>query len=91
MRNGLRRLGPRLALGALLAVVAFGVYAATLPAANAVVIAGPSVCSYYSNASYHHVVGARGTGCCGETISWGVTTPYVKCQRLYCLAVPCPF
>ena len=36
------------------------------------------------------VVGARGTGCCGEVISWGVTSKYVRCERLYCLDVLCP-
>ena len=91
MRNVIKRNGPRLLLGALTFVVALGVYVATIPTAEAVIIAGPSVCSYYSNGSYRTVVGARGTGCCGETISWGVTTRYARCEKLYCLDVLCPF
>ena len=53
-------------------------------------IFGPGVCSYYKDATYKKVVGARGTGCCGEVISWGVVTAYQKCERLYCLDVICP-
>lgn len=71
--------------------VSAAVFMATLPKAEAIVIAGPGVCSYYSSANYKTVVGARGTGCCGEVISWGMITPYVKCQKLYCLDVICPF
>ena len=51
---------------------------------------GPNVCSYYSNATYKTVVGARGTGCCGTVISWGITTPYKKCQVIYCTQAICP-
>lgn len=73
-----------------LAVVAVGlaVYVASLPKADAV--AGPHVCSYYKDATFKKVVGARGTGCCGSVINWGVTTPYVKCETLYCPDVVCP-
>ncbi|MFY9824414.1 MAG: DUF6289 family protein [Thermoanaerobaculia bacterium] len=72
----------------LLAVLAF---AMTADVRHAEAIAGPSVCSYYSDATFTTVVGARGTGCCGETISWGITTPYQRCQRLYCTDQLCPF
>ncbi len=65
-----------------------GIYVASIPKADA--LFGPGVCTYYSDAKYKTVVGARGTGCCGEVISWGVTTKYVKCQVLYCLDVLCP-
>jgi uncharacterized protein DUF6289 len=58
--------------------------------AMAIVIGGPSICTYYSSANHHTVVGARGTGCCGEVISWGVITQYYTCERLYCLDVLCP-
>ena len=68
--------------------VAFAIFIASLPRAEA--IAGPSICSYYSDAKYKTVVGGRGVGCCGEVISWGVTTPYVKCQRLLCTQSLCP-
>ena len=88
MRALLSTRGIVLAIGL---VVAAGVYVASLPTAEAIVIAGPSVCVYYSNATYKTVVGARGTGCCGEVISWGITTKYVRCERLYCLDVLCPF
>lgn len=91
MRNIPRLTGARLLLVALACTVAFGVWVAATPSAEAVVIGGPSVCVYYSNGSYSNPVGARGTGCCGEPISWGVTTRFVRCERLYCLDVQCPF
>ncbi|MCB1054805.1 MAG: hypothetical protein KDD11_04745 [Acidobacteria bacterium] len=53
-------------------------------------IAGPSICVYYSDATHTTAVGARGRGCCGEVISWGITSPYVHCERLYCPTVICP-
>jgi hypothetical protein len=58
--------------------------------AEAVVIAGPSICTYYSDATYTTAVGARGTGCCNKPISWGVTSAYKRCERLYCPDVICP-
>jgi hypothetical protein len=79
----------RVLLSALVLVIGFGIYVAALPKADALIVA-PGVCSYYSDAKYKTVVGARGTGCCGEVISWGVVTKYVKCQKLYCLDVLCP-
>jgi len=54
------------------------------------IIGPPKVCSYYKDATYRKVIGARGTGCCGEPISWGSTSIYVKCQTVYCLDVLCP-
>jgi hypothetical protein len=69
--------------------VAVAVFVTTAPA-WAVVIAGPHVCTYYKDAKFKTVVGARGEGCCGEVISWGTTSPYVRCERLYCLDVLCP-
>ena len=89
--SALKRIGPRLLIVLVLASVAFGLYVTTVPTAEAIVIGGPSVCIYYSNGSYSTVVGARGTGCCGEPISWGMTTKFVRCERLYCLDVLCPF
>jgi len=81
-------LNKRVLLAVLVAVIAVGIYVAAMPKADA--IAGPGVCTYYSDAKYKTAVGARGTGCCGEVISWGVTSKYMKCQRLYCLDVLCP-
>ncbi len=81
-------LNKRVLLAVLVAVIAVGIYVAAMPKADA--LAGPSVCTYYSDAKYKTAVGARGTGCCGEVISWGVTSKYMKCQRLYCLDVLCP-
>lgn len=71
-------------------IIAAGVviYMASLPTNDAV--GGPNVCSYYSDARYKTVVGARGTGCCGSVINWGITTPYKKCQTIYCPDVVCP-
>ena len=76
-------------LAVLLAVICVGIYVAAMPKADA--LAGPSICTYYSDAKYKTVVGARGTGCCGEVISWGVTSKYVKCQIIYCPMNLCPF
>jgi len=81
----------RMVLAAVAVVVAVGIYVGSLPDSEALIIAGPSVCTYYKDASFKKVVGARGTGCCGEPISWGRVTSYVRCERLYCLDVQCPF
>ena len=75
---------------ALVAVLAAVLSIPFLQSAEAVIIAGPYVCAYYSDATYTTVVGARGTGCCGAVINWGITTPYVQCQKLYCPDVLCP-
>lgn len=66
------------------------VYVATLTSAKAIVIAGPSVCVYYSDAKMRTAVGARGTGCCGSVINWGVVTSFKKCERIYCTDQVCP-
>jgi hypothetical protein len=72
-------------------VLAAAVFVALTPTNEAVVFPpGPGVTVYYSNASYTTVVGARGSGCCGEVINWGITTKYKKFEKLYCLDVPCP-
>jgi hypothetical protein len=81
--------GRKLFLTMMLAIVAVGVFVATIPTAEAV--AGPALCSYYKDATYKKVIGGRGTGCCGEPISWGQTSLYVKCQQLLCPDVLCPF
>ena len=59
-----------------------------MPTTNAV--GGPNVCTYYSDATYKTVVGARGTGCCNTVINWGITTAYKKCQPLFCTQNICP-
>jgi hypothetical protein len=82
--------GRSLVLTLALAIVAIGVFVSTLPAARAVIVAGPYVCAYYKEASHRTVVGARGVGCCGEIISWGSTSKYADCQPLLCLDVLCP-
>jgi len=74
---------PAFALG-----IGIATYVATLPTTDAV--AGPSVCTYYSNAKYKTVVGARGTGCCGSIINWGVTSAFKKCEPIYCTDQICP-
>ncbi|HEX4952979.1 MAG TPA: DUF6289 family protein [Thermoanaerobaculia bacterium] len=61
-----------------------------LPSREAEAIAGPGICVYYSDATFTQVVGARGTGCCEEPISWGVTTLYRRCEQLLCPDVICP-
>ena len=80
----------KLVLMALLLAIAVLALTADGRQAEAVVIAGPSVCTYYSNATYTTAVGARGTGCCNAPINWGITTPYKRCERLYCTDVICP-
>jgi len=80
--------GRSLVLLAFAIIVALGVLVATAPPAEA--IAGPGVCIYYNNAAHAKVVGARGTGCCGEPISWGITSKYVHCEQLLCPQVLCP-
>ena len=84
--------GRKSILGALgLAAVLVGGYLMTaVDKAEAIVIAGPSVCVYYNNAARTKVVGARGTGCCGAPINWGITTKYVSCEQLLCPDVVCP-
>jgi len=72
------------------ALVAAAVTPFLWPSAEAVVIGGPFVCAYYSDATFTTVVGARGTGCCGQPINWGITTPYKQCEELLCPDVQCP-
>ena len=74
------------AIGAI--AIGIAAYTANVPTSSAV--AGPAVCSFYSNATYKKVVGARGTGCCGSVVEWGITTQWVKCQQLLCPDVVCP-
>ena len=66
---------------------AFSIYVASLPKSDA---SGGYVCAYYSDATYRTVVGARGTGCCGSVINWGVMTAYKKCHVLICTQQVCP-
>lgn len=78
----------RLFVAALLTASAIiAVTVLTPPAAEAI---GQGVCAYYSDSTYTTVVGARGTGCCGAVINWGVTTPYKRCDQIYCPDVVCP-
>jgi hypothetical protein len=78
----------KFALAALAVLASGAIYIATLPKADA--IAGPGVCTYYSSKTYKTAVGARGTGCCGTIINWGVTSAYKKCETLYCTDQVCP-
>ena len=75
---------------ALVLAAAGAIYVANLPKSDAVIIVGPGVSVYYSSKTYKTVVGARGTGCCGSVINWGVTSPYVKFERIYCTDQICP-
>jgi len=74
-------------VAALIVLVGAAVYVASLPKSDA---SGGLVCAYYSNSSYTTVVGARGNGCCGSVINWGIVTPYKKCQTMYCTDQICP-
>jgi hypothetical protein len=74
-------------VAALIVLVGAAVYIVSLPKADA---GGGLVCTYYSSSNYKTVVGARGNGCCGSVINWGVVTAYKKCQTLYCTDQICP-
>jgi hypothetical protein len=69
-------------------VLAIALFVALTPSNEAVI--GPGVTVYYSNASYTTVVGARGTGCCGSVINWGITTKWKKFEKIYCTDQVCP-
>lgn len=75
-------------VAAALVILASGaIYIASLPKTDAVSL---GVCTYYSSKTYKTVVGARGTGCCGSVINWGVTSAYKKCETLNCTDQICP-
>jgi hypothetical protein len=78
----------KLAIAAAIVLVGGAIYVASIPKSDAVFFQG--VCTYYSSANYKTVVGARGTGCCGAVINWGVVTAYKKCQNIYCTDQICP-
>ena len=81
-----RVLNVRLFIAAVtLAVALVGLFAA-LPETQAFV----GVCTYYNNAKHQQVVGQRGTGCCGESVNWGIVTAYRTCGQIYCLDIWCP-
>jgi hypothetical protein len=46
-------------------------------------------CTYFSDASHSKVVGQRGVDCCGNSIDWGVTSPYFTCEPVP-VCVWCP-
>jgi hypothetical protein len=77
----------RIFIAAVIVLAALSIYVASLPKSGA---SGGYVCAYYQDATYKKVVGARGSGCCGEPISWGVTTAYKRCQVLICTQQICP-
>ena len=61
-------------IAATIVLVGGALYVASTPKSDAVFFNG--VCTYYKDATYKKVVGARGTGCCGAVINWGVTSAY---------------
>jgi len=83
-------LQPKVLITAFALIVGISAYVATIPSAGAIIFPGPGVCSYYSSANFKTVVGARGTGCCGAVINWGITTQYRRCETLYCTDQICP-
>jgi hypothetical protein len=78
----------RVAIAAFVLAVGALAYMALLPQPAAMFT--PGVCTYYSSAKYKTVVGQRGSGCCGETISWGDVTAYRRCEQMWCTDVVCP-
>jgi hypothetical protein len=81
-------LSAKVIVAAAFIVIGGAIYIASLPKSDA--LFGPGVCVYYSDAKYKTAVGARGTGCCGSVINWGVTSAYKKCEILYCTDQICP-
>jgi len=75
-------------IAALIILVSGAIYIASLPKTDA--LGGGLVCTYYSSATYKTAVGARGNGCCGAVINWGVTSAYKKCGTLNCTDQICP-
>lgn len=89
MHQAVRRLTVRRCLTALLlagSLVALGFGA--LPGPDAEAAAGGWICEYYSDATHTHQVGARGVGCCGESLDWGVTSPHEVCGAYNCVTCP---
>jgi hypothetical protein len=86
MRRFRSLLSARVLIPAFALAVGVASYVATLPGTDAAL----GVCTYYSSATYKTAVGARGTGCCGSVINWGVTSAYKKCQTIYCTDQICP-
>jgi Family of unknown function (DUF6289) len=81
-----RRFWARTAIAVIALLVGISVYVSTLPQTEAFL----GVCTYYATAAKKTVVGQRGTGCCGESVNWGIITPYRTCGQIYCLDIWCP-
>jgi len=82
--------GLRSLIGFVVVVALLAGWALTIPSADAAFFPGLGVWVYYSDATYTTVVGARGTGCCGTVINWGIVTQWSHFERIYCLDVVCP-
>ena len=78
----------KVVVAALVVLASGAIYIASLPKSDAVFSLG--VCTYYSSKTYKTAVGARGTGCCGSVINWGVTSAYKKCETMNCTDQICP-
>lgn len=87
--NRMRTWGVRGLVVLALAVAVLAVWTITSAPTEAAIV-GPGVTVYYSNATYTTVVGAKGTGCCGSVINWGITTKWKKFEKIYCPDVVCP-
>ena len=81
-------LSSRVFIATAFAVIAIMAYVASVPTADAVIC--PGITTYYKDATYRKVIGARGTGCCGAVINWGQTSAYVRCEVVYCTDQVCP-
>jgi hypothetical protein len=77
----------RVLIAAVVVLVGGAIYVANMPKSDAIFL---GVCTYYQDATYKKAVGARGTGCCGTVINWGVTSAFKKCQTIYCTDQICP-
>lgn len=83
-------LSRKIVLASLTMVLGAGIFLATVPSTDAIVVSGLGVTFYYSSPALTTVVGARGTGCCGAIINWGIITKYKKFERIYCTDQVCP-
>ena len=81
-----RALSVRIVIAVLLVVLGLGMFVALTPMTKAAL----GLCTYYSNAKKTHVVGQRGTDCCGNPVSWGIVTAYKQCGVEYCIWCPPP-
>lgn len=81
---------PQVLLAVLAVVFVFVALIGALTIESAEAAAEQGVCFYFSDFTRTEVVGARGTGCCGEVIDWGIVTRFRQCEEVNCPQEVCP-